>query len=495
MTGQAKRIARGAGWLYGYRWAERLLDMVAIVVLARILAPEDFGLVAIAASVVAIVEGVSAFDVEKALIRTRDEHRSLYDTAWTLSALRGLLATAAMLAVAAFLSDARIAAVLAALAATPLLKGLSNPRFVAYERDLVYSKLAVLTVGAKLVAFGVTLAVAVVYRSYWALVAGMLVGALASWILSYVLRPYRPRLSSSRFSEIFAFSGWMSLTSMVTTLWTETDKIIVGRLLGVADAGLYFMTQRIGVLPTRELVSPLQRILFPSFSEIVDDRARLRRVVCESINVLGSLSLPAGCGFALVAADVVPLALGEKWLPIVPLLTVLVPFLGLRATLSMTLPCVMALGRTRMLFAVSAVYALVHVPAFIAGTAWFGLMGAVGSVVVAGLFYTYLNVRMLRRTLGLSAAEILRQLRRPLAAAALMVAAVLALATVPPFSAPGSWLALVVKVAVGGAVFCAVQYGIWRLEGRPAGIEQRLRQVLSPRRDFGAGDRGFSDLP
>lgn len=88
MSDTARRVATGAGWLYGYRWIERLLDFVSIVVLARILAPEDFGLVAIAASFVAIIEGLSAFDVNKALIRTRDEHRSLYDSAWTLSALR-----------------------------------------------------------------------------------------------------------------------------------------------------------------------------------------------------------------------------------------------------------------------------------------------------------------------------------------------------------------------------------------------------------------------
>ena len=492
--GQARRFAAGAGWVYGYRWGERLLDLVSIVVLARLLSPEDFGLVAIAASVVAIIEGLSDFDVNKALIRTRDDDRALYDTAWTLSALRGLVSALVMVGIASLLSEARIAAVVLALAASPLLKGLANPRFVTFERDLVYDRLAALTLAARLVAFGVTLALAVQTRSHWALVAGMLAGTLASTVLSYALKPYRPRLSLARGSEIFAFSGWMSLTTAVTTLSMETDKIIVGRLLGVVDAGLYFMTQRVGVLPTRELISPLQRILFPSFSEIAGspgrgsrdrgDETRLRRVVRESINVLGSLSLPAGCGFALVANDFVPLALGEQWLEVTPLLMVLVPFLGLRGTLSMTLPCIMALGRTRLLFKVSALYALVHVPAFVAGTALFGLMGAIGSIVLAGFFYTYLNAWLLQRTLGISVAEILGQLRRPLASAALMVAAVLPLGEplgLVSFGAAseGSWSSLLIKVVAGGAVFCAAQLAIWRLEGRPEGIEQRLLQVWS----------------
>jgi O-antigen/teichoic acid export membrane protein len=179
---------------------------------------------------------------------------------------------------------------------------------------------------------------------------------------------------------------------------------------------------------------------------------------------------------------VVPLALGSEWLSIVPLLTILVPFLGLRASLSMTLPCVMALGETRLLFRVSATYALVHVPAFVAATALFGLVGSIGSIVGAGVFYTYLNAWLLKRTLGISVGEIFRQLRRSLVAAALMVMAVLTLAELGPVGAilvAGSWPSLLAKIAIGALLFSAVQYSIWRLEGRPPGIERRLLQLLS----------------
>ncbi len=476
MSEATRRFAGGALWLYGYRWGERLLDFVSIVVLARLLAPEDFGLVAIAASFVAIVEGMAAFDVNKALIRTRNEDRDLYDTAWTLSALRGVLSALIMVAVTPFLSDVRISEVVLVLALTPLLGGLANPRFVLFERDLIYSKLAILTLGAKIASFAVTLTLAVLYQSYWALVAGALVGACLSMLLSYLLKPYRPRFTLVRHRDIFAFSGWLSLTTMVTTLAMETDKIIVGRLLGVVDAGLYFMTQRIGVLPTREMISPLQRILFPSFSELTNDPERLRRVVRESVNVLGSLSLPAGCGFALIAEEFVPLVLGEQWTAIIPLLVVLVPYLGLRATLSMTLPCVMALGQTRLLFQVSLVYALFHVPIFVAGTAFFGLQGTIWSLVAAGIFYSFLNAWMLRKTLGITLPEIIQQLVRPLTATLAMVLAVSGFAAwiVVPFIV----LSLALKILLGALVFCAVQSSLWHLAGRPAGIEQRLLQLL-----------------
>jgi PST family polysaccharide transporter len=482
VSGTARRVATGVSWVYGYRWLERLLDLVAIVVLARLLSPEDFGLVAIAASFVSIIEGLSAFDVNKALIRTRDEDTALYDTAWTLSALRGLVSATCLVAVAPFLADPRLQAVLYALALSPLLGGLSNPRFVMFERDLVFSRLAALTLGARLASFGVTLLVAFAYRSYWALVLGLLTGTVVSLLLSYALRPYRPKISVARLSDIFAFSGWLSLTSIVTTLSMETDRIIVGKLLGIADAGLYYMTQRVGVLPTRELISPLQRVLFPSFSELADDPLRLRRAVTESINVLGSLSLPAGCGFALVANDFVPLALGPQWTTIVPLLTILVPYLGFRGTLSMTLPCVMALGRTRLLFGVSLAYALVHLPAFVAGTALFGLTGAIVSIVAAGAYYWSLNIWLLKKTLGISLRDVGAQIGRPLLGVALMTVAiglVDAATALDLFSKGGSWPSLATKIVLGVAVFGGVSYGAWRLQGRPAGIERRLLQLIS----------------
>jgi PST family polysaccharide transporter len=482
VTETTRRVATGAGWLYAYRWLERLLDFLAIVVLARLLAPGDFGLVAIAASFVTIVDGLSAFDVDKALIRSRDDDRAIYDTAWTLSVLRGLLAALCMWIVAPWVADARMAAVLRVLALGPVLNGLKNPRFVTFERDLVYSRLAVLTIGAKVISVGAMLALAVAYRSYWALVIGQLAYAFIGTVLSYLLRPYRPGLSLARCSTLVGFSGWLTLTSVVTVLSMETDKLIVGWLVGVTDAGLYFMAQRVGVLPTQELLSPLQRILFPAFSELAGDTPRLRRAVCESINVLAALSLPAGFGFAMVAADFVPLALGRQWSPIVPLLVVLVPYLGLRSTLSMTLPCVLALGRTRLLFWVSAGYALVHVPAFVAGTALFGLPGSIWSIVAAGVLYWYLNAWMLRAMLEISLGEVMRQLRRPLAATACMIAAVAGLSAVTPLdvlaeSASGG--ALVVKTLLGGAVYCGALYAVWRLEGRPAGIERRLAQLWS----------------
>ena len=480
MTSTSQRVARGATWMYGYRWLDRLLGFLSIVVLARILDAEAFGLVAIAASVVAIIEGLSDFDVNKALIRIQDESRELYDTAWTLSFARGLLTALIMVSVAPWVEDQRIGEILYVLAVVPLLGGVANPRFVTFERDLIYSRLAIVTLAAKLASFAVTLYVAFAYETYWALVLGIVANSLVTTVLTYAVKPYMPRPSLAKWSAIFSFSGWMSLATMVTTLSMQTDRIIIGKLLGIAEAGSYYVTQRVGALPTSELISPLQRILFPSFSGLVHDASRLRRAVLESVNVLGSLSLPAGVGFGLVANDLVPIMLGDEWRPIVPLLWVLVPYLGFRATLSMALPCVMALGQTQLMFRVSVVYAFVHLPLFIAGTAKYGLPGSIGAIVLAGVFYTYLNTWLLHATVKIRLSEILGQLMRPFLGVVAMTGAIFLadLSSLELFSSSGSWLSLAVKVSLGATAFIGTVAVLWRAQGRPRGVERRVLEAL-----------------
>ena len=483
MVTKTEQVTRGAAWIYVYRWLDRLISFVSVAVLARLLLPEDFGLVAVAASYVAIVEGLSDFDVNRALVQSRDEDRELYDSAWTLSCVRGVVAAIVMVAVSPLAGDPRVGAAVLVLAVAPFLDGLANPRFVMFERELDYSRLALQTLVARLVSFAVTLGVALTWRSYWALIYGMLASSVVGLVLTYVLRPYRPRLTLKRWRKILSFSGWMSLANLVTTLSMRTDRIIVARLLGVSETGYYFMAQRIGMMPTAELISPLQRVLFPSFSQIALQPERLRRAVSESINVLASLGLPAALGFSLVARDFVPLVLGERWRPIVPLLVVLVPFLGLRAMLSMTQPCVMALGRTELMFRVSWIYALIHLPAFIFGTWRYGLVGAIWSIALAGIVYIGLNAWLLRVTLGIRLGEILGRVSRPLVASVVMVSAVLWLQglVMPAGATSASWVRAAVSVVAGVIIFVGTLGMSWRAAGRPEGIERRVSELVKRR--------------
>ncbi|MGC8470607.1 MAG: oligosaccharide flippase family protein, partial [Acetobacteraceae bacterium] len=138
------RTARGAGWVIGWRMTTRLIGMASTLVLARLLVPDDFGLVALANIFAGAVEAFSTVGVEQALIRAPSPDRDLYDTGFTINLLRGLL-TATLIALlahplAAFYGDLRLAPLLYLLAAATAADGLENIGIIEFRRDLTFDK-------------------------------------------------------------------------------------------------------------------------------------------------------------------------------------------------------------------------------------------------------------------------------------------------------------------------------------------------------------------
>ena len=171
------------------RWSVQLLGLGSTLVLARLLVPEDFGIVALATAYIAIVEGLTALPMSQALIRYRDADRSLYDTAWTLGLLRGvfiaLLILASAVPVSNVMNEPRLLAVIMVLAVRPLLEGLINPRFIDFDKHLDFSRPMMVRVGTKAIAVVVTVGLAIALRSYWALIIGGLVSASVRLPLTY----------------------------------------------------------------------------------------------------------------------------------------------------------------------------------------------------------------------------------------------------------------------------------------------------------------------
>lgn len=492
MTGEdtAARVVKGAAWVVGTRWLVRLMGMVSVIVLARLLLPEDFGVVAVASTCIWILDGLSEFDVTKALIRSPALDQDLLDTAWTLTVARGVLSSTIMLLgapiIAYLMDDPRLEAVISVLAISPLLYGLKNPKFISFERDLVFFQHSLVMIGQKLGGFVVSLVIAVVYQNYWALILGAITTALVNVTLSYVLIPYRPSLCLKRFRELFAFSGWMSLESALSTLSLNLDNFIIGYFIGVKETGIYYMSHAIAMLPTENLLHPINHVLFPSFSAVSSDYPQLRRIAIEAIGINMSIGLAVCVGFALVADGFVPLVLGDQWLSIIPYLQIIVPVLGLQVIFATIEPVVMAVGNTRALFVNAMIYSTIRLPAFFTALMIWGLDGAVWSLAFSCFFYCLLLYRLMYVTLDLRPMELWREAMRPVTAVLAMLLAVTLLQHLIgdlPLMQQFPTLLMLCKIGVGGPVYCAVHYGAWLLLDKPTGIEQRLWQIF--RRYYG----------
>lgn len=483
-TSITHRLVKGTAWLSLARLLVNALSVLSTFVLARLLAPSDFGLVALGTTMMLVVTEVTELSLAQALVRHAEPTRAHFDTAWTLNALRGTLLGAAFAAAgvpaAQLYGDPRLVGIMLALGASIFLSGLTNPRRVLLTRELIFWQECVLNVGQKLAGVLASVLVAWLTQSYWALVIGIVVTQAANVAISYMVLPYlpRPRLAHAR--ELLSFSIWVTAVQLVNTLNWRFDALFVGKFLGSTALGHYSMGSTLAAIPTRETTSPLRQTFFPAFSAMRDDVPRLAAAYQRAQAVVTAVALPAGVGAALVADPLIRLVMGEKWVPAIAIVQALAAVYALQTLGSSVDSLGMARGETRLLFVRSLQMLLVRIPLIVAAMLLYGLPGLVAARVFTGLLATGVNMVLVRRLIGVGLRAQLGVNRRALFSAAAMVAVALGVSHLFPPTMVPHLLALQVACVGSAAVlgYCAATALLWHAAHRPPGPEQELNRLL-----------------
>lgn len=465
-----------------YRFVDRTVGLVSTVILARLLLPADFGVVAMAMSVIALIELATAFSFEIALIQKAEPQRVHYDTAWTLNvllAVGGALVTAALAhPAAAFYGEPRLVPVMWAIGAAWLVSGFENVGIVNFRREMDFAREFRFLAFKRLTAFAVTLAAALTLRSYWALVIGMSAGRVVGVLLSYAMHPFRPRFSLVASRELFGFSGWLLANNVAHAVTGRIPQFFVGRLLGAPALGAYTIGAEIAQLAYTEIVAPISRALIPGYSRLAGDLDALRRICIDSGAGVLVIVLPASLGIALVADPLVRVVLGPKWGEAVPVIQWLA-FAGIvHGILSNHAAAYVALGRPhlstinlfmRLICLASALLVIVFIDRV-------SLVSLVAAELAAGIATLFVSYPLLFVSLRISVKQYLAALWRPLAASGVMA---LAVATVLEAVGRGDGFLgalaqLAAGVASGLASYALALWMLWRLSGRPRSVEAEL---------------------
>ena len=482
MKGQ---LARGVAWIAATRASVSLIGVVSTVVLARLLLPQDFGLVAVATTVMAIVSSVTDISLSSALTQHSEPGEAHYDTAFTLNLIRSVgvtLVTGALAwPVAKIYNDPRLFNLIVVLAVISGTIGLTNPKMVIFWRALVFWQEFAIGVSQKALGFVAALVVALVYQSYWALVVGAVVSQAVSVLLSYVLIPYRPRFDLSKSGELVSFSIWLTMCQMISTLSYRFDNLFVGYFFGSKLVGFYSYADNMATIVTREVSSPAANTFFPAYARLKDETNRLRAAHARTQSLLFAVALPVGCGFAMVARPLVHLALGDKWLPAIFIMQVIATVSAIQTLGTTEYPLALALGQTSQLFYLELKKFVVRLPILAVGLAMGGFAGVVMARVAAGGILLWLNLAMIQRLLGKPISEQITSNTRPLVAVGGMA---IVLATWQAFmSPPSAWpwevADLTAQIVLGAMTYCLVTCFAWFLFGRPQGVEQEALAMLS----------------
>jgi lipopolysaccharide exporter len=482
------RAAHGFAWVFAWRMATRIMGLGSTLILVRLLAPAEFGLVAIALSFIGSIDQFSQIGVEEALIRMPSPERRTYDTAYTMIVLRcaliALITVCAAWPVAAFLKEPRLAPMMLAIAGVTAIAGFENVGVQDFRREMRFDQEFMLQAVPRLSGIVVALFVALIWRNYWALIIGSGVTRVSRVAMSYVMHPLRPRFSLSAWRELVGFSLWTWAICLARVLRDQPTTFIVGRGVGPTGLGMLSVGSEIALLPMSEIVYPMGRSMFSAFALARRSGEDVEAIFRRLIGVTALVTMPAGIGLALVAMPLVRLMLGPNWMVAAPLLQV-VAVGSVLAVLGHACHAQFdAFGLLRQDFSVILFGAVTRTALVVGLVPRFGLMGGACGVALSLVLESIAYLVMKWGALPFSARALAGVVIRPALATAGMAFAVSWLnvgadTLTPDLSSLMMHLALAVFVGAGS--YSVLILALWWLTGRPPGAEADILSAIRQR--------------
>lgn len=468
-----RRIIEGSLWLIALRWVLRGFSVIRTVVLARVLVPADFGLFTMAMLTLRILEVPTSLDLDTALVRRAEVDRRLFDTAWTLRAAQRLLVMVGLLLGAPvagwYFNDPRVTTAVRVVALVGSVWALENIGIVFFRTELAFTKEIALTAVTTAAGLVVTIAGALFWHNYWGLIAGFVAERLTWVIGSYLVHPYRPRVSLDGARELWRFSRWIPMQNAAILLKSSIDSFIIGRFLGATPTGIYTMAGSVAGLAVAEIVTPITGTLLPSYARLANEPERLARSYVDALGMMAILAIASQVGIAIVAPTFIPLVLGSRWSEAVPA----AQWLALHACVSVLTGTVshvlMVRGQMQRLTALTYVQLAVYAALLFWAAQSRDLTILAAAKTAIALLLVPLSFAAFTVGSPITAAGIVRVFWRPLCAAVVMAGAVVNLQWFWPDI---SVAALVAQVALGALSFGMAMAALWLAAGRPDGAER-----------------------
>jgi O-antigen/teichoic acid export membrane protein len=421
-----------------------------LLILAKLLAPDAFGLLAIATIAISVMMRLSDVGMIPALVHRSHATLEEQDAAWTVGLARaGLVAIVLVLvapAVGRLFNEMAAVPVIQVLALRPLIDASASIGIARLTRELRFRQVALIYLPGALADLVIAVATAPTL-GVWALVAGAIAGSAVTATVSYVFAPHRPRfnLAWRAVAPLVNFGRWVLLAGIATLAGTLVTQLAVSRELGAAALGLYFLALKVAFLPIEAAGAVVGAVAFPMFARLRDDRAATVRSFAILLGGFGLVLLPV-YALLVVVAPSFEQALGDRWAGTAPIVQILA-LAGVAAILADLLsPLLLGHGRANRVFALEGVQTAVLLAVLWPALGWFGVEGAALACLAGNAAALVLAAIWTRRLVPGAMGDA----KNRFAAAALAAAA----ATGVAVALSGFWsgFAGLIATGVGGAV-------------------------------------------
>ena len=390
-----QKALKGVVWVGIVTIGAKLLGVLTTLFLARILSPDDYGLIGIATIVMAALTIFTDLGLGSAIIHSKRDRQTVASTAFFIMPAVGFaLFTIAFLTaplLASLLGNPSAVGIIQIFSVNLLLSSFAVVPSALMEKDMAYRRKAIPDLVPFLVYASVALTLASTYNmGAYSIAYALLAQGAAAVILTWLVSGWRPSrvFDRSVAAELFGYGKHVLGGSGIFYLATNMDNIFVSRVAGQAALGYYTLSYSIANLPATHVADVLGRVLFPSFVTLNQDPVRLRSVYVRSVRLVVLITYPLLAGLAVIAYPFTVVVLGEKWAPMAPALAILSVFTAARVLSGATGSLLLAIGRPKVIFVT-------------------GIVGLTLQAILLTLFVVYLQLGFVGAAIAVSAASLL----------------------------------------------------------------------------------------
>lgn len=451
--------------MIGLKLARRSVGFISAIILAHILSPKDYGLVAIGLLSISLFTILTEAGIKQNLIQDRDHNIALLSTAWTLEVLRGLIILVVVYIVAPlsadFFNQPEAVPIIRAMSLIPLLKSLANIKTIYFQRELQFHKEFIYEFSGVVAGLAVAIPVALILRNAWALVLGQIFAALVPTLVSYVFFPEFPKISFDKHSlrKLYTFGKWVLLGSLASYFALEGDKYFVGRLFGVELLGIYTLGSMITNTIVQEFGKGITKVLFPAYSKISSELDKLKGIFLKSYEMLLSILAPSCLGLFIISDDFVSVILGKKWLGMVAILKLLALAAFIRVFAVSGAGLFWSLNKPKYNAACEIIRAAVLLMVLLILPSIFGVSGVIISVMIANAASLVLYLVLWNHVLYIRAHDLLKIYVPIILALSLM----LGLLSILKMVLDEGLNRLLLSISAGIIVYCIVLFAIYKI--------------------------------
>lgn len=440
-----------------------VLITASTVVLARLLTPEDFGLIAMVTVVVNFAQmfkdaGLSMATVQK----DRISHEQISTLFWIniiISAFLGVCVLAASPLAAKFYGRPELAAVTAVLSISFIISGLMIQHQALLRRHMKFGTLAIIQITSQIITLVVTIILALFGWRYWALVGGSISTALAGTILTLFLCPWIPgrMKKGTGVRDMLKFGGYLTGFNFINYFARNLDNILIGKYWGSQSLGLYSKAYDLLLLPISQITAPITAVAVPALSRLQNEPERFRNYYLKAIKLIAYITMPLVAAMGVLSTEIVGLILGRQWFEAGPIFRILA-VAALLQSVSTTVGWIyISLGRTRRMFIWACIAVPLTVLSIIIGLRW-GAIGVASGYAIYNVLLFYPSFSFALKHSPIRVGEVFSCISHPLAISIVMALAMtIARAYLIEF---GMILTVTVSLAGGGIVFLLLARGL-----------------------------------